>query len=127
MLHLASLPLQWLCLQPFSFILSYASCKQRPQEEDPHVSPKSYFSVESSKKFSNCDVCLLEFVVGDEIRVLSLCGQGFHVARINTWLGSHSSYPYCRQILVVAKCTSVGVCPPLRLQLLELELRLKPD
>ncbi|XVE96301.1 hypothetical protein REPUB_Repub02eG0209400 [Reevesia pubescens] len=32
--------------------------------------PKATFSTESSTKFSDCDICLLEFVVRDEIRVL---------------------------------------------------------
>jgi hypothetical protein len=44
----------------------------------------------------------------DEIRVLPQCGHAFHVCCIDTWLGSHSSCPSCRQILVVARCQKCG-------------------
>ncbi|XVE94378.1 hypothetical protein REPUB_Repub02eG0003500 [Reevesia pubescens] len=73
--------------------------------------PKASFSAESSANFSDCAICLTEFVVGDEIRVLPQCGHGFHVACIDTWLGSHSSCPSCRQILVVARCHKCGGLP----------------
>ncbi|OMP11996.1 Zinc finger, RING-type [Corchorus olitorius] len=73
--------------------------------------PKVAFSAESSTKFSECAICLTEFAVGDEIRVLPQCGHGFHVACIDTWLGSHSSCPSCRQILVVARCYKCGGLP----------------
>ncbi|XVE69564.1 hypothetical protein DITRI_Ditri10aG0001500 [Diplodiscus trichospermus] len=73
--------------------------------------PKGTFSADSSTKFSDCAICLTEFVVGDEIRVLPQCGHGFHVACIDTWLGSHSSCPSCRQILVVARCHKCGGLP----------------
>ena len=73
--------------------------------------PKANFSDDSSAKFSDCAICLTEFVVGDEIRVLPQCGHGFHVACIDTWLGSHSSCPSCRQILVVARCHKCGGLP----------------
>ncbi|KAG2265227.1 hypothetical protein Bca52824_072306 [Brassica carinata] len=39
------------------------------------------------------------------------CGHGFHVSCIDTWLGSHSSCPSCRQILVVARCHKCGGLP----------------
>ncbi|OMO53920.1 Zinc finger, RING-type [Corchorus olitorius] len=73
--------------------------------------PKVTFSAESSAKFSECAICLTEFAVGDEIRVLPQCGHGFHVACIDTWLGSHSSCPSCRQILVVVRCHKCGGLP----------------
>ncbi|KAK6245708.1 zinc finger protein [Theobroma cacao] len=73
--------------------------------------PKATFSAESSAKFSDCAICLTEFEVGDEIRVLPQCGHGFHVACIDMWLGSHSSCPSCRQILVVARCHKCGGLP----------------
>ncbi|XVF74073.1 hypothetical protein PTKIN_Ptkin13bG0031800 [Pterospermum kingtungense] len=73
--------------------------------------PKDTFSADSSAKFSDCAICLTEFAVGDEIRVLPQCGHGFHVACIDTWLGSHSSCPSCRQILVVARCHKCGGLP----------------
>ncbi|KAL6992772.1 hypothetical protein U1Q18_010887 [Sarracenia purpurea var. burkii] len=52
-----------------------------------------------------------EYVDGDEIRLLPHCGHGFHVTCIDTWLGSHSSCPSCRQILVVARCRTCGEYP----------------
>ncbi|KAL5848028.1 hypothetical protein ACOSQ3_011552 [Xanthoceras sorbifolium] len=73
--------------------------------------PKLAFSAELAAKFSDCAICLTEFAAGDEIRVLPQCGHGFHVACIDTWLGSHSSCPSCRQILVVARCQKCGGFP----------------
>ncbi|XP_059286973.1 RING-H2 finger protein ATL80-like [Lycium ferocissimum] len=70
--------------------------------------PKFSYTLEQSAKFSECAICLTEFVNGDEIRVLPLCGHGFHVACIDTWLGSHSSCPSCRQIPVAARCHKCG-------------------
>ncbi|GMJ02797.1 Arabidopsis Toxicos en Levadura 80 [Hibiscus trionum] len=73
--------------------------------------PKDTFTPDFSAKFSDCAICLTEFVAGDEIRVLPQCGHGFHVACIDTWLGSHSSCPSCRQLLVVARCHKCGGLP----------------
>ncbi|CAH2036692.1 unnamed protein product [Thlaspi arvense] len=75
--------------------------------------PKLTFSPESpsSEKFAECAICLTEFSAGDELRVLPQCGHGFHVSCIDTWLGSHSSCPSCRQILVVARCHKCGGLP----------------
>ncbi|XP_018433640.1 RING-H2 finger protein ATL80 [Raphanus sativus] len=75
--------------------------------------PKLTFSPESpsSEKFSECAICLTEFSNGEELRVLPQCGHGFHVSCIDTWLGSHSSCPSCRQILVVARCHKCGGLP----------------
>ncbi|KAI9109736.1 hypothetical protein K1719_019366 [Acacia pycnantha] len=60
---------------------------------------------------SECAICLGEFADGDEIRVLPQCGHGFHIACIDTWLGSHSSCPSCRQILAVPRCQRCGQYP----------------
>lgn len=60
---------------------------------------------------SECAICLAEYADGDEIRVLPQCSHGFHVVCIDTWLGSHSSCPSCRQILVVTRCRKCGECP----------------
>ncbi|KAL6959798.1 hypothetical protein U1Q18_039952 [Sarracenia purpurea var. burkii] len=60
---------------------------------------------------TDCAICLAEYADGDEIRVLPQCGHGFHVACIDTWLGSHSSCPSCRQILVVTRCRTCGEYP----------------
>ncbi|XWS14346.1 hypothetical protein CRYUN_Cryun35bG0001700 [Craigia yunnanensis] len=87
--------------------------------------PMATFSAEAPAKFSDCAICLTEFVVGDEIRVLPQCGHGFHVACIDTWLGSHSSCPSCRQILVVSRCHKCGGLPGPDASTSELMLR--PD
>lgn len=47
---------------------------------------------------SDCAICLAEYADGDEISVLPMCGHGFHVVCIDTWLTSNSSCPSCRQI-----------------------------
>ncbi|KAM3362849.1 RING-H2 finger protein ATL8 [Capsicum galapagoense] len=60
---------------------------------------------------AECAICLAEYAVGDEIRVLPQCGHSFHLQCIDTWLGSHSSCPSCRQILVVARCRKCGEFP----------------
>ncbi|KAJ8764135.1 hypothetical protein K2173_005044 [Erythroxylum novogranatense] len=64
-------------------------------------------SVKASDKEANfswteCAICLSEFVEGEELRVLPQCNHAFHVACVDMWLGSHSSCPSCRQMLVVA-------------------------
>ncbi|PSS30123.1 RING-H2 finger protein [Actinidia chinensis var. chinensis] len=68
---------------------------------------------EKGKLGGDCAICLAEYANGDEIRVLPQCGHGFHVACIDMWLGSHSSCPSCRQILVVTRCRKCGECPAL--------------
>ncbi|KAL5557682.1 hypothetical protein UlMin_033893 [Ulmus minor] len=73
--------------------------------------PKLPFTAELASKFSDCAICLAEFAVGDEIRELPQCGHAFHVGCIDTWLGSHSSCPSCRQILVVTRCQKCGGFP----------------
>ncbi|XP_057743303.1 RING-H2 finger protein ATL8-like [Arachis stenosperma] len=60
---------------------------------------------------SECSICLAEFAAGDEVRVLPQCGHGFHVACIDTWLGSHSSCPSCRAVLAVGRCQKCGQFP----------------
>lgn len=74
--------------------------------------PKLSFAAEHAPKLSECAICLTEFVGGDEIRILPQCGHGFHVGCIDTWLGSHSSCPSCRQILVAGRCHKCGELPP---------------
>ncbi|MCD7459515.1 hypothetical protein HAX54_041161 [Datura stramonium] len=62
---------------------------------------------------AECAICLVEYVKGDEIRVLPNCGHGFHLQCVDTWLVSNSSCPSCRQILVVtrARCRKCGEVP----------------
>ncbi|KAL8231199.1 hypothetical protein R6Q57_000977 [Mikania cordata] len=72
----------------------------------------TYSSETTAEKLSDCAICLTEFTAGDEIRVLPQCGHGFHVMCIDTWFGSHSSCPSCRQILVAApRCKKCGELP----------------
>ncbi|KAH7519807.1 RING-H2 finger protein ATL8 [Ziziphus jujuba] len=66
---------------------------------------------EPAKIATECAICLGEFAEGEEIRVLPQCGHSFHVGCIDTWLGSHSSCPSCRQILVVGRCQKCGQFP----------------
>nr|XP_009620555.1 RING-H2 finger protein ATL80-like [Nicotiana tomentosiformis] len=73
--------------------------------------PKFSYTLERSREFSECAICLTEFAIGDEIKVLPQCGHGFHVGCIDTWLGSHSSCPSCRQIPVVTRCHKCGELP----------------
>ncbi|KAG0491710.1 hypothetical protein HPP92_005108 [Vanilla planifolia] len=78
--------------------------------------PKTSFddSVAAGGRLAECAICLAEFVQGDQIRVLPQCGHGFHVSCVDTWLGSHSSCPFCRQVLVVAvpsRCCRCGASP----------------
>ncbi|KAJ4964689.1 hypothetical protein NE237_016538 [Protea cynaroides] len=73
--------------------------------------PKFTFNGDVNGKLADCAICLTEFVDGDEIRVLPQCGHAFHVGCIDMWLGSHSSCPSCRQILVVARCQNCGGLP----------------
>ncbi|KAK9124727.1 hypothetical protein Sjap_014329 [Stephania japonica] len=45
---------------------------------------------------TDCPICLGEFVGGEKLKVLPKCKHGFHARCIDTWLGSHSSCPTCR-------------------------------
>ncbi|KAF3795802.1 RING-H2 finger protein [Nymphaea thermarum] len=49
---------------------------------------------------TECPICLGEFAEGEKVRVLPKCNHGFHVRCIDTWLGSHSSCPTCRNSLL---------------------------
>ncbi|KAJ0974529.1 hypothetical protein J5N97_016494 [Dioscorea zingiberensis] len=80
--------------------------------------PKLSFDPASTaqEKLAECPICLTEFAKGDEIRILPHCEHGFHVACVDTWLGSHSSCPSCRRILVItaaappSRCRRCGAC-----------------
>ncbi|KAI4389659.1 hypothetical protein MLD38_001860 [Melastoma candidum] len=69
--------------------------------------PKLTFS-SSDGKFSDCSICLSSFAYGDELRVLPQCGHAFHVPCIDMWLGSHSTCPSCRRILVTSSLPDPG-------------------
>ncbi|XP_009776172.1 RING-H2 finger protein ATL8 [Nicotiana tabacum] len=63
---------------------------------------------------AECAICLVEYVQGDEIRVLPQCGHVFHLQCVDTWLASHASCPSCRQILVGtrSRCRKCGEFTP---------------
>ncbi|KAL3834756.1 hypothetical protein ACJIZ3_009492 [Penstemon smallii] len=50
--------------------------------------------------FTDCPICLGDFLDGEKIRVLPKCHHCFHVKCVDVWLSSHSSCPTCRQSLV---------------------------
>ncbi|KAJ0693779.1 putative transcription factor C2H2 family [Helianthus annuus] len=83
--------------------------------EKKYVDTIPKFPYDSSAKKANnnddCVICLVEYADGDEIRVLPQCGHGFHIGCIDKWLGSHSSCPSCRQIVVIDKCKKCGGFP----------------
>ncbi|XP_023750646.1 RING-H2 finger protein ATL8 [Lactuca sativa] len=75
--------------------------------------PKLTYSGDSmTERFSDCAICLTEFVVGDEVRVLPLCSHCFHVACIDRWIVSHFTCPSCRQMLLkTTRCDRCNEVP----------------
>ena len=70
---------------------------------------KYIFEASGSNKQTECAICLTDFGDGDMMRILPRCNHSFHVTCIDTWLGSHSSCPSCRQlVLVVGQCCHCG-------------------
>lgn len=49
---------------------------------------------------TDCSVCLSEFQEDESLRLLPKCNHAFHVACIDTWLGSHINCPLCRSPIV---------------------------
>nr|QYI40136.1 RING-H2 finger protein ATL79-like protein [Lilium hybrid division I] len=45
---------------------------------------------------AECFICLTDFVVGDEVKVLPACNHGFHGSCVSQWLCSKDSCPTCR-------------------------------
>ncbi|URE00863.1 Membrane transport protein [Musa troglodytarum] len=62
----------------------------------------SYGGAAGGEEPAECPICLAEFEEGEQLRVLPQCGHGFHAACVDAWLGSHSSCPSCRRVLLVA-------------------------
>lgn len=63
--------------------------------------PTAVYGAAGSKlPYTDCPICLSEFLEGDEVRILPKCNHGFHMRCIDTWLASHSSCPTCRQNLL---------------------------
>ncbi|XP_022873816.1 RING-H2 finger protein ATL74-like isoform X1 [Olea europaea var. sylvestris] len=54
---------------------------------------------DNAAAFTDCPICLGEFMDGEKVRVLPYCHHCFHVKCIDIWLASHSSCPTCRQSL----------------------------
>ncbi|KAL6541657.1 hypothetical protein OROGR_011143 [Orobanche gracilis] len=50
--------------------------------------------------FTECPICLGEFLDGEKIRVLPICRHCFHVKCVDVWLAAHSSCPTCRRSVV---------------------------
>ncbi|CAI9762298.1 unnamed protein product [Fraxinus pennsylvanica] len=55
--------------------------------------------LDSAAAFTDCPICLGEFMDGEKVRVLPNCHHCFHVNCIDIWLASHSSCPTCRRSL----------------------------
>jgi len=51
----------------------------------------------NDKYHDDCAVCMDQFVEGDVIRVLPMCGHTFHAECIDEWLALHPSCPICRK------------------------------
>ncbi|BAF07542.1 RING-H2 finger protein ATL79 [Oryza sativa Japonica Group] len=71
------------------------------QEADPPPPPPALVYSAAGTKLAGaaeCAICLAEFVDGDTVRVMPVCGHGFHARCIERWLagGRRSSCPTCR-------------------------------
>ncbi|GAB4847642.1 hypothetical protein Ancab_026703 [Ancistrocladus abbreviatus] len=91
--------------------LTYKSSSCSHRNDDNSVQ-KTTVAVAVAIAPDQCAICLSEFVDGDDIRILPLCGHVFHVGCIDRWLRSHASCPYCRQILFIAKCQKFNCISP---------------
>uniref|UniRef100_A0A0D9VB56 RING-type domain-containing protein n=1 Tax=Leersia perrieri TaxID=77586 RepID=A0A0D9VB56_9ORYZ len=70
------------------------------EAEPPPPPPALVYSAAGTKLAgaAECAICLAEFVDGDTVRVMPVCGHGFHARCIERWLagGRRSSCPTCR-------------------------------
>ncbi|CAA2957897.1 RING-H2 finger ATL74-like [Olea europaea subsp. europaea] len=71
--------------------------KKRTLRQIPVAEYRS--GLDSAAAFTDCPICLCEFMDGEKVRVLPYCHHCFHVKCIDIWLASHSSCPTCRQSL----------------------------
>jgi len=60
---------------------------------------------------TECSVCLGEFEVGEELRILPKCNHPFHIPCIDTWLASSSTCPLCRVNIVLAAAVPHSLLP----------------
>ncbi|KAJ8646118.1 hypothetical protein MRB53_007866 [Persea americana] len=81
----------------------------------------SYNDAVKEKLPQDCPICLAEFADGDEVRVLPQCSHEFHAACVDMWLGAHSSFPTCRQILSAGRCQKCGGFPVVEGEVKEME------
>ncbi|MQM14122.1 hypothetical protein Taro_047054 [Colocasia esculenta] len=51
-------------------------------------------------RYFDCPIFLIDYMEGDQIRVILPCGHRFHVACVDMWLASHPTCPSCHQNLV---------------------------
>ncbi|XVF65939.1 hypothetical protein PTKIN_Ptkin09bG0291400 [Pterospermum kingtungense] len=70
------------------------------KKRDLRQIPVAVYGTGVSFSFTECPICLGEFLDGEKVRVLPKCNHGFHVSCIDTWLVSHSSCPNCRHSLL---------------------------
>ncbi|KAK4436447.1 RING-H2 finger protein ATL78 [Sesamum alatum] len=70
--------------------------------------PVAVYGSENGVSFTDCPICLAEFLDGEKIRVLPKCHHSFHVRCVDIWLASHSSCPTCRQSLAEDPAESGG-------------------
>ncbi|KAK4764025.1 hypothetical protein SAY87_013463 [Trapa incisa] len=106
-----------------SSAISNKGIKKKVLESLPKFTYSSSSPATSDCKIAaECSICLVEFMDGNEIRVLPQCGHGFHAPCIDAWLVSHSSCPSCRKVLEVGLCRNCidlpvaggggsGLCP----------------
>ena len=47
-----------------------------------------------------CIFCQDDYVEGDVLRTLPLCGHAFHAACVDEWLKANDTCPYCKQAVV---------------------------
>lgn len=60
---------------------------------------------------TECSVCLGEFEVGEELRILPKCNHPFHIPCIDTWLTTSSTCPLCRVNIVLAAAVPHSLLP----------------
>ncbi|KAH7685515.1 Anaphase-promoting complex (APC) subunit 11 protein [Dioscorea alata] len=58
---------------------------------------------------SECAICLSEFFLGEEVRVLPGCNHGFHVNCIDRWLKFHPTCPNCRRRMMPCSMVVISV------------------
>lgn len=58
------------------------------------------YDINTVMDVSSCAICTVDWVTGDEIRILSRCRHKFHKGCIDTWLREHETCPMCRTAVV---------------------------